>query len=524
MDPKDEAAPEDNPSVGTSRVGAAEVEGVDTADGSVPGVADAAPDRYRWVAMGVVLFGTFMVVLDTTVVNLGLPSMVRDFKSPDGVEWVVTAYLAAVGVAQMASGWIADRFGRKNAFISALVVFTAGSILCAASPTLLLLVAARVVQGIGGGILMPVAMAMIYELFAPDERGRAMGYFGIAVMAAPAIGPVLGGGLVESVGWHWLFLINVPIGMVGLPIAVRVLRDSGVREKRPFDRLGLVLSGVGLALFMVGLSLGGMHGWVQTQVLAAVAVGVALLVWFVLHALRSEHPLVDIRILGNPVFAVGMVSLGLLAIAQYCRLVYIPLELGTVRGVAELTIGFVMLPSALGIAAMMPVGGRLADRVGARIPATIGTVLLAISFWPLAHLTADTSLLAISGALFLGGLGSGMCMMAPNIVALNAVPAIKVSQASGLSSVSRQTSAAVGTAVLASIYASIRPLGDPAGIAPAQAIAPFNTVFMVGFGVLVVGVVVAQFLPGKAVALRLQDERREEQVQADTEFAVSMEA
>lgn len=474
--------------------------------------------------MGVLLFGTFMVVLDTTVVNLGLPSMVRDFNSPDGVEWVVTAYLAAVGVAQMTSGWVADRFGRKNAFITSLVVFTVGSILCAASPSLPALVAARVVQGIGGGLLMPVAMATIYELFAPEERGRAMGYFGIAVMAAPAIGPVLGGGLVESVGWHWLFLINVPIGLVGLPLAVRILRDTHIRDRRPFDTLGLVLSGTGLAAFMIGLSLGGTHGWGRPDVVVSLIIGVGLIVWFVLHALRVEHPLVDMRILANPVFAIAMVSLGLLAIAQYSRLVYIPLQLGTARGVAELSIGLVMLPSALGIAIMMPLGGRLADRVGARIPVTIGVALVAASFWPLAHLDPDTSLAMIAAVLFVGGLGSGLAMMAPNIVALNAVETRQVSQASGLSSVTRQMAAAVGTAALASMYASIRPPGDPMTTAPADAIGAFNTVFMVGFGVLVVALVAAQFLPGKAVARRLQDERRAEAIQAESALTVGIEA
>ncbi len=485
---------------------------------------DPSPDRYRWVAMGVLLFGTFMVVLDTTVVNLGLPSMVRDFNSPDGVEWVVTAYLASVGVAQMSSGWVADRFGRKNAFIAALVVFTVGSILCAASPTLPLLVAARVVQGIGGGLMMPVAMSTIYELFAPDERGRAMGYFGIAVMAAPAIGPVLGGGLVESVGWHWLFLINVPIGAVGLPLAMRVLRDSHIRDQRPLDGLGLALSGTGVAAVMIGLSLGGINGWGRPEVIGLLVVGILLLASFVAHALSSDHPVVDIRILANPVFAIGMVSLGLLAIAQYSRLVYIPLQLGTVRGVAELTIGLVMLPSALGIAIMMPLGGRLADRVGARIPVTIGVALLTASFWPLAHLGPDSPLPMIAAVLFLGGLGSGLAMMAPNIVALNAVETRQVSQASGLSSVSRQMSAAIGTAVLASIYASIRPPGDPASIPPAEAIDPFNTVFMVAFGVLVVALVAAQFLPGKVVARRLQDERRAEAIEAESALTVGIEA
>ena len=470
----------------------------------------AAPDRYRWVAMGVVLVGTFMVVLDTTVVNLGLPSMVREFGSLDGVEWVVTAYLAAVAVTQMTSGWVADRFGRKNAFVAALVIFTVGSALCAASPTLPLLVIARVVQGIGGGLLMPVAMSTVYELFPPEERGRAMGYYGIAVMVAPAIGPVLGGGLVESVGWRWLFLINLPLGVVGLPLAVRVLRDTHQREHRRFDVRGLVLTTVGLGLFLTGLSLGGLYGWSRPGVVILLVVGLAGCTWFVLHALRVDEPLVDIRILANPVFAIGMVSLGLVSVVQYLRLVYIPLELGTIRGVAEMSIGLLMLPSALGIAMMMPVGGRLADRVGARIPVTIGLVLLAVSFWPLANLGAETPLLEISALLFLGGLGSGLAMMAPNIVALNSVETKEVSQAAGLSSVTRQMAAAVGTAVLASLYASIRPDGDPATVAPADAIGAFNTVFMVGFVVLVVALVAAQFLPGKAVAKRLQAERRAE--------------
>ncbi len=472
---------------------------------------DADASRYRWVAMGVVLVGTFMVVLDTTVVNLGLASMVEDFGSVDGVEWVVTAYLAAVAVTQMASGWVGDRFGRRNAFIASLVIFTVGSTLCAMAPTLPLLVVARVVQGVGGGLLMPVAMAIIYELFPANERGRAMGWFGIAVMAAPAVGPVLGGGLVESAGWRWVFLINLPIGLVGIPLAMRALRETHLRDQRPFDARGLVLTTVGLAMFLTGLSLGGLHGWARPDVVALLVAGTVVCVWFVVHALRRPDPLVDVRIMANPVFAIGMASLGLLTVAQYLRLVYVPLQMGTVRDVSEMSIGLMMLPSALGIAAMMPVGGRMADRVGARLPVTIGLVLMAVSFWPLAHLSAETPLPVISAWLFLGGVGSGLAMMAPNVVALNAVTTREVSQASGLSSVSRQLAAALGTALLASLYASIRPAGDPAGVAPQEAIGAFNTVFMVGFVVLVAAVAVSQFLPGKVVALRLQVERQAEQ-------------
>ncbi|MGI9576585.1 MAG: MDR family MFS transporter [Microthrixaceae bacterium] len=465
---------------------------------------------YRWVAMGVVLFGTFMVVLDTTVVNLGLPSMQRDFGTVDGVEWVVTAYLAAVGIAHMSSGWVADHFGRKQAFIAAMWVFIVGSVLCAAAPSLEVLVAARVVQGIGGGVLLPVAVSTIYELFEPDERGRAMGIYGIAVMVAPAVGPVLGGGLVQAGGWRWLFIINIPIGLVAVPVAMRYLRDSGFRNDRPLDVWGLLLSGIGMALLLVGLSLGGINGWDRPVVIVALVASAVVLVVFCLHALRTPHPLVDMRILTRRVFAVGMVALGLLSVVQYSRLVYVPLELGSARGVSELQIGLIMLPSAIGIAVMMPLGGRMADKVGARLPVIIGVVLLLASFWPLAHLSTDTSLVTISAILFLGGLGSGLALMAPNILAMNSVPMKEVSQASGLSAVSRQLSAAVGTAILAAVFATIRPPGSPDSSNAAAYIDSYNTVFMIGFGVLVALLAVSMFLPGKSVARRLQQERSAE--------------
>lgn len=474
------------------------------AAGSVLGVP------YRWVAMFVVLFGTFMVVLDTTVVNLGLPALQRDFDTIVGIEWVVTAYLASVGVAQMVSGWAADRFGRKAMFVFSLGLFTLSSFLCAVAPTLGALIGARVLQGIGGGLMMPVAMAMIYELFAPHERGRALGYFGIAVMAAPAIGPVLGGSLVASGGWRWLFLINLPIGLVGFPVAIWLLRDTGFREARPLDRIGLLLSGSGIAVLLIGIERGASGGWASPAVIGLVVTGLLLLAVFLRHALTTRHPLVDIRIFTNPVFAIAMVAVGLTSVAQFTRLVYIPLELGTVRGISELHIGLTMLPSAVGIAITMPIGGRMADRIGARIPVTVGLTVLGLTFLALANLTGTTPLPVVSAVLFAGGLGSGLAMMAPNIVAMNAIETTKVSQASALSQVARQMSAAVGVAVIASIFAMSRPEGAPGTVPVAEALTPYRTVFLVAAGLTALAVLVAQFVPGKAKALELQEDRRRE--------------
>lgn len=467
---------------------------------------------YRWTAMGIVLVGAFMVVLDITIVNIALPAVRDGFDSDLNVEWVVTSYAVAVGVTQTTSGWIGDRFGRRVAFVGAIAAFTVGSILCAAAPSLELLVVARVIQGVGGGLLIPIAMAMVYELFEPDERGRALGIFGIAVMVAPAAGPILGGILVSSVGWRWVFLINVPIGAVAMPLALRLLRDTGYRETRRFDGRGLVLVGAGLVALLVGLQQGGDWGWGSPETVLALTVAVVSLVAFALHSLRVPQPLVDIRIFANPVFGLSMAAMAAVTLGQFTRLVYVPLELGTTRGTTELTIGLVMMPSAVGMALLMPVGGRLVDRIGSRIPFTVGTAILAVSFVFLAGLSVDTGLVTIATILFVGGIGSGLAMMTPNIVAMNAVTAAQVAQASGLSSATRQVMAGVGTAVMAAIFAArvpdVEDLSDPAVVD--RAVSAYNDVFAVVTVVLVAGLVLGLALPGRRRALELQAERRAE--------------
>lgn len=482
---------------------------------TTPGPAASGGGRFdeRWIAMFVVLFGTFMVVLDTTVVNLGLASLQREFDVGAGIEWVVTAYLASVGVAQTASGWMADRFGRKRIFIAAMAGFTVASLACALAWSFEVLVAARVVQGLAGGMLMPVAMAMIYELFEPAERGQAMGYFGIAMMVAPAIGPVLSGTLITSLSWRWLFLINVPIGLIGVPVAMMLLRDNGVRRSVPFDRLGLLLAGTSLTTLLVGVSQGGAWGWTSASTVGLLAVGLVLGGAFVLHVRGSLHPLIDLGILASPVFALGMAAIALMTVAQYSRLVFVPLQLSGVRDVEEIRVGLVMLPSALGMAVTMPIGGRLVDRVGARLPVSIGAGVLGLSFMALAQITLTTPLLVISAILFVGGLGSGMAMMSPNIVAMNSVETRRVAQATALSSVSRQVAAAVGVAALAAVFASALAANPPSS--PAAIERPYHTVFWVSAGLLALAVVVAQFLPGKAKALELQAERAAEMDQLD---------
>jgi EmrB/QacA subfamily drug resistance transporter len=469
------------------------------------------PQRYRWVAMAVILIGTFMVILDTSIVNVALPQIGADFDSVSAVDWIVTSYLLAVGVSIMATGWLADNFGKKRIFVLSISAFTVGSLLCALSPTLPVLVAARVVQGLGGGALMPLGMAMIYELFEPQDRGMALGIWGVAAMAAPAIGPVLGGFIVTAVDWRVLFLINVPIGMLGIPAAALLLRDVGAHHPRPLDAAGLATSATGLVLVLLGLSEAPTWGWGSLQFALTVGTGTVLLAAWVWRSLRIAHPIIELRMFAIPAFTLTIVIVWLITIAQFARLVFMPLEFETLRGASALSVGVMLTPSAIGIAITMPFGGRLADRIGARLPAVVGLTIAAISFWPLGHLAVDTPMWVVAAWLFVGGIGVGLAMMPNTVIAMNSVHGRYVAQASAVRSLNRQIAASLGTAILASILAGrIGAIGAHTGHPTPHLVAGYNDLFIVAMYFTIAALVCACWLPGKAAARALQEERRRE--------------
>jgi DHA2 family multidrug resistance protein len=461
--------------------------------------------------MAVILIGTFMVILDTSIVNVALPQIGSSLHSLAGVDWIVTAYLLAVGVSIMATGWLADHYGKKQVFVVSLTIFTLGSLLCACAPSLPLLVLARVVQGLGGGALMPLGMAMIYELFEPQDRGLALGMWGVAAMAAPTIGPVLGGFLVTGVDWRVLFVINIPIGLVGIPAAARLLRDVGGRDNRPLDVTGLATSAAALVLILLALSEAPTWGWTSPVFLAMVGAGLALLAVWIVRSLRIASPLIELRMFAIPAFTLTMVVVWLITISQFARLVFVPLEFETLRGASALSVGLMLTPSALGVALTMPIGGRLADRIGARIPVTVGLAVTALSFWPLGHLGVDTPMWAVSAWLFLGGLGVGLALMPNTVIAMNSVHGRYVAQASAVRSLNRQIAGALGTAALASLLASrIGGIGAHAGQPVPSAVAGYNDLFIVAMFVTLAALGCAVGLPGKRAARALQEERRRE--------------
>lgn len=469
--------------------------------------------------MGVVLIGTFMVILDTTIVNVALPQIGLALERQSGIEWIVTAYLLAVGIAQPPTGWLADRYGRKLLFIVSLGLFGLGSLLAAASPTLETLVAARVVQGLGGGAMMPVGMAMIYELFPPDRRGTALGVWGVAAMAGPAFGPVIGGYLVTTVSWHWLFLVNVLIGVAGVIAATRLLRDTGYRERRRFDAVGMGLVSVALVTFLVAFARAGEWGWGSAPTVALLVGGAAFMASFILWERRVEAPIIDVSMFRVPVFSLTMVVTAATVVVQFGILVFLPLLLQTARGMTALRVGTMLVPMAVAAAITFPLGGRLTDRIGPRLPVTAGCLLLATSAFLLGNLELDSTVLTIEVALVIQGLGFGLAMMPNSVTGLNSLPRRFVAQASAVRQLNVRVAASFGVAVLATVVAMQMGAVSPAGpndIGAAAVQDAYNTVFLSVSALAAVAAFLGAFLPGpKRNRQILADRTREQEMVVD---------
>jgi DHA2 family multidrug resistance protein len=452
-----------------------------------------------------------MVILDTTIVNVALPAVGRDLNASGGIEWVVTAYLMAVGVSQLATGWISDRFGKKDTFTASLALFALGSLLSALAPNLGVLVAFRILQGLGGGAMMPVGLAMIYELFPPNRRGAALGIWGIAAMAAPALGPVLGGWFATSVSWRWIFAVNVPIGVLGVVLALRLLRDIGFRERRRLDVSSLVLAAVALSMLLLAFDRASAWGWGSASFLGLGGVSLAGLAWFVVRELQSDSPLLEMRMFAVPAFAITMAIVVLITTAQFARLVIMPVELQVVHDLTPLASGLVLAPAAFGTAATMPLGGRIADRIGPRVPVLVGLAIVAGAVWQLAHLSPSSSRTTIVLLMMAQGSGFGLAIMPNTVAAMNSLPARFTNRAAAVRSLSRQVSGSLGVAVLATVVtAQIGTLTGGASVRAGSAQAAYNDAFLVAFAGTALAILLALWLPGRAETRRQQEERAAE--------------
>src|SRR6202020_1828646 len=347
------------------------------------------------VAIGVVFVAAmFMSIMDATIVNVALPTIGRDFKvSPTAVDSISIAFLVSLAVFIPASGWLGDRFGGKRVLLAAIVIFTAASALCGLASSLGELVAFRVLQGGGGGMLAPVGLAMLFRTFPPAERVRASAILTIPTTFAPALGPVLGGLLVTDLSWRWGVYVNVPFGVAAFAFGVLFLDKPAQAEAGRFDLAGFVLSGLGLGLLMYGVSEGPNLGWHRPQVLGTVAAGLVLLVAMTAVELRSPAPMVDLRLLGNRLFRAGNGVMILASVAFLGTLYAISLYYQDGRGVSALGSGLSTFPEAIGVMGGAQLASRvLYPRLGPRRHITIGLIGVSASIALLALMGPHTSL------------------------------------------------------------------------------------------------------------------------------------
>jgi EmrB/QacA subfamily drug resistance transporter len=408
-------------------------------------------ERHVWVISGVVILGMIMSILDTTIVNVALDTLSRDLHSPiSQVQWVVTGYLLALAAVMPVTGWMARRYGSKRVYLVSLLLFTLGSIACGLSTTLVALVFFRILQGIGGGMIMPLAQLIMAQVAGPQRMGRVMGVVSMPAMLAPILGPVVGGLILQNLHWSWIFFVNAPIGALALYLGWRMLPDTDSGESGALDRIGLALLPAGAALTIFGVSeLGSGASFGSTEVLAPLIAGAALSTLFCLHALRAERPLLDVRLYANKVFAGASLTTFGLGAALFGAMILVPLYYQSVRHLSVIDTGLLNGPQGLGALITMPIAGRLTERYGGGRIAIVGVSLLALTTIPLAFIDEHTSYVTISAVLFVRGISIGLGFMPAMTAAFAAMRPEQLSDATPQINVVMRLGSAVGVAILA---------------------------------------------------------------------------
>ncbi|MGH3936312.1 MAG: MDR family MFS transporter [Pseudonocardiaceae bacterium] len=448
-------------------------------NGATPrGVLTAEPQQRAsgWgLPLAVLITGVFVSILDITIVNVAIPTIQNDFGvTTDDAQWVVTAYALTEGVVVPVSAWLGDRFGLRRVYNLALLGFAAGSALCGLAWSLDSLVMFRIGQAIGGGILPAVTLAILFRIVPRDRIGAAMGLYGLGVVSAPAIGPPLGGYLVEYWDWRLIFFVNVPVGILGVVAATLVLPKFPVYPGRRFDVLGFVTVAGGLFALLLAASEGPDWGWSSYRILGLITFGVLSLALFVVIELEVTDPLLDIRIFRHRAYTNSLLLIAMLMVVMFGVLFYIPLFLQQVKGLGAFEAGLTLLPQALVMAVLMPISGLVYDRIGPRWPAAIGLAIVAASTYQLHTITVDTSSEQIMWMLVLLGTGLGIAMMPIFTGGLSVLPMAHVNAGSAYNNVVQRVSGAIGLAVLTAVFTTqnAQQMAGRAALLPAGTATP----------------------------------------------------
>jgi DHA2 family multidrug resistance protein len=405
---------------------------------------------YRWGVLGIIMMGTFMAILDSSIVNVALPHMMSAFAvNRDQIEWVATGFLLASASVMPLVGWISTRMSYKPLYLGSLLIFTMASGLCALARGYESLVAARILQAIGGGAIQPIGMAIVAELFEPHERGRALGVWGTGIMVAPALGPTLGGYLTDAYSWRAIFSVNLPIGAVTLLTGMLVMGPLRARgPKRPFDGLGYAFLTMALIAGLTGLSNGQEKGWDSTYIHVCQAFTVVGLVMFIAVELTVQHPLLDLRLFLYRNYSLSMLLAIFRAIGLFGSVFLLPIFLQNLMGYTTVQAGLWMMPGALAVGLTMPIAGRLADRYSPRVLVTGGVLLTGLSLVQFGRLDPLSNWQMLVLPQLSRGAGLAL-MMAPLLAAaLNSVPRHELAMASSFLNVAQNVGGSLGIATL----------------------------------------------------------------------------
>jgi DHA2 family multidrug resistance protein len=418
------------------------------------------PKVNPWLTAIAVMFGTFMVVLDTTVVNVSLPQIAGSLGATiDEATWALTSYLVANAVILPLTGWLATVFGRKRLLIYSVAGFTIASFLCGVAPSLPVLILFRVLQGATGAVMQPLSQAVLLEAFEPQDRGKAMGFWGLGVVAAPILGPVLGGWLTDNYSWRWVFYINIPVGVAAVVMTRLFVFDPSYLKRRSMvvDYLGIGLLAIGISTLQVALDKGQQEDWFDsTFIVSMLVVAILSLVAFVWRELTTEHPVVDLRVFRDRTYALGVAITAVLGFVLYGSLVLLPVMLQTLMGYPPLQAGIAMAPRGMGSFIAMPIVGILTQRFDGRKLVGFGLILGAYTNFWLSWLNPSAGYWDFFWPQFLQGFALGLLFVPLTTITMAPIPKETMGNATSLFNLMRNQAGGIGIAFVTTMLARRR--------------------------------------------------------------------
>ena len=468
----------------------------------------SAPENRKWLTLAAVSFGLFMIMLDNTVVNVALPAIQRDLGADlSELEWIVTGYALTFAALMLVGGKLADAYGRRLIFVAGIVVFTAASLWCGLADSSEMLIAARIAQGAGAALMNPATLSIIAATFPPRQRGTAIGIWAGVSALALAIGPLVGGLLTEHLSWHWIFFVNVPVGVLGIVASFLLIDESRDETHERLDLPGLATSALGLFALTYGLIEANTYGWGSPRIVGAFTVAAVSLLAFVSLERRQRAPMLDLTLFRNRTYVGANLVVLLVALAMFGVFFFVSLYMQNILGYSAVEAGAAFLPMTILIILAAPVAGKTSDRIGSRWLMTAGMGLVAAQLFYLSQLTATATYWQLLPALLVGGVGMALTMTPSAAAATRAVPVDKAGVGAGVLNAFRQVGGSIGIALMGAIMAAA--LGD----------VPSRAGFMTGFerALIVAGVIALAGAVVAGVLVRMHE--REEDVDGRTELA-----